>query len=284
MIPVSKESLGIICTSVGCEEITDADADKAAPSSKQNHAPFVGNDRVTGDWLLAYLVRGQLCLELDGSSSHRLQPGFVTLFPPGIRYRFSLDGMEDVFLYYVSFSGKSLAERKVCTAIDEIGPITEIGLKSEIIDLFQQLMEASKSFSEDAQRVLGSTIVLLVARLVNSKHLFLELHRSPTFIEQAKATIKNRLYDKASIEDIAKEMKIPLSTFQRNFAKAEKISPYQYLLRCKIEEAKKEMLFNTTPLRFIAERFGFIDQYHFSRVFKHVTGKRPSQWRKEQQE
>jgi AraC-like DNA-binding protein len=282
MIPKSKETLGVICTSVGYEEITNGDP--RLPIDERHHLPFVGPERTTSDWLLGYLVRGNLSLELNGGHPHTLQSGIITLFPPGSRYRFTPSGEEDILLHHVSFTGKSLEERKICTTIDELGPVTEIGLKSEIIDLFQQLVETSKSYSEDAQRELGATIVLLVARLVNCKHLFLELHSAPSFIEQAKATIRNRLYEKVSMEDIAREMKIPLSTFRRNFTKEEGVSPYQYLLHCKIEQAKKEMLFNTTPLRYIAERFGFNDQYHFSRVFYKVTGTRPSVWRKAQQE
>jgi AraC family transcriptional regulator, transcriptional activator for feuABC-ybbA operon len=282
LLPENSESLGVVCTAVGYEyALPEAPIQNV---KRMETSPFSGKPFCTDEWLLAYIINGSFLLMLEGDIQHTIKQGMVTVIPPGTWYRFDFNQHVHTCIHYVSFKGKALAERKVCTAIDELLPVTEVGFNIEVVELFQRLLETSKSTAEGSQRELGASIVLLVAKLVNCKHVFQSIHTRPSMIDQAKIMMHTHINDHISIEDIAREVKVPLSTFRRTFKKTAGVSPYQYLLQCKIEYAKRDLLRTDTPQRTIAEKLGFSDQYHFSRVFQHITGMRPTQWRKDQQD
>lgn len=77
--------------------------------------------------------------------------------------------------------------------------------------------------------------------------------------------------------------KIPLSTFylKRLFKKETGESPLEYLTAKRIEYSKQLLgaKYETTmSIKEIASLAGYDDPYYFSRVFKKVTGKSPSDW------
>jgi AraC-like DNA-binding protein len=56
------------------------------------------------------------------------------------------------------------------------------------------------------------------------------------------------------------------------------MTPYQYFIDIKIYEAKM-FLEQKIPVKEVAFRLGFKDQYYFSRLFKSKTGVNPSCWK-----
>jgi len=53
----------------------------------------------------------------------------------------------------------------------------------------------------------------------------------------------------------------------------------QYLCRLRIERAKKLLLFSTKPVAEIGQEVGWLDPFHFSRIFSRETGCSPSKFR-----
>ncbi len=85
-----------------------------------------------------------------------------------------------------------------------------------------------------------------------------------------------------TIEDIAKEAGISASHFSRLFKQVIGDTPYQFLMRYRVERASEMLSDATRPLIDIALACGFSDQPHFTRTFKQVRGETPNAWRKRQ--
>ncbi len=64
--------------------------------------------------------------------------------------------------------------------------------------------------------------------------------------------------------------------FQRDFG----ITPYQYLLRRKMETARMLLKNSVKPVKEIACELGFSDEYYFSNIFKKKNGVSPQKFRK----
>ena len=56
----------------------------------------------------------------------------------------------------------------------------------------------------------------------------------------------------------------------------------RYLRRQRIEAACADLLSHEDDLEAIAERYGFCDRYHFSRIFRAEIGLPPITWRRQQ--
>jgi AraC-like DNA-binding protein len=284
-LPPATERLGVTCSSVGVESAGYGLSIVAADQQTESDNPssrFDGALRVTSDWFLAYMITGSGQLLID-NGCHDIGQGSVVCLPPESGFRVEIDREHPYCIYYVTFGGQSMRERKVCTAIDELTPTAEIGLCRDVIRMFRDLLETGVSRTVDAQRELGASIVLLVAKLVNRLHDRRSAEHRPTAVDRAKAIMAAHIFDHISVGEIAREVGVPKSTFRRTFRSNAGISPYHYFIERKIEAAKNDLLMDATPLRAIAEKYCFTDQYHFSRVFSRVTGCRPTEWRRQHQ-
>ncbi|WP_299328870.1 AraC family transcriptional regulator [Parasphingopyxis sp.] len=83
-----------------------------------------------------------------------------------------------------------------------------------------------------------------------------------------------------TIEDMAREAGLSESHFSRLFKRTIGDSPYQFLMRYRVERAEEMVADTARPLSEIALACGFSDQAHFTRLFKQFTGETPSQRRK----
>ena len=80
-------------------------------------------------------------------------------------------------------------------------------------------------------------------------------------------------------DDVARHVAMSTRTLARRFAAALGISPVQYILQCRIEQAKRLLARPGIGLRRIAIECGFSDEAVFRRAFKQVAGQSPSAWR-----
>jgi AraC family transcriptional regulator len=83
-----------------------------------------------------------------------------------------------------------------------------------------------------------------------------------------------------TIEDIAREAGLSQSHFSRLFRQVIGDSPYQFLMRYRVERAQEKLADCGRPLIDIALACGFSEQSHFTRIFKQITGETPSAYRK----
>ncbi len=97
-------------------------------------------------------------------------------------------------------------------------------------------------------------------------------------LQQAIDFIQAHLTDAVSLEDIATELGMSRYYFCRLFKISTGISPYQYLIQCRIEQSKYLLLKGQMSTAQVAVEVGFADQSHFNRHFKKFVGVSPRQF------
>lgn len=103
-------------------------------------------------------------------------------------------------------------------------------------------------------------------------------------LKQATEYINEHAAQNLSLTDIATIVQMSPYYFNRLFKQSTGLTPHQYLIKCRTEQAKR--LLNTTNLSIanIAQQVGFVDQSHLARHFKRQVGIPASQFRKEWQD
>lgn len=99
-------------------------------------------------------------------------------------------------------------------------------------------------------------------------------------VEQVKAEIKNNISQHYSLSYFAKKYHYNLSYFSQLFKKETGSSFAEYIANVKMDIAKSLMTHHDISLSEIAERVGYKDYYHFSKMFKKITGHTPSSYSK----
>lgn len=96
-------------------------------------------------------------------------------------------------------------------------------------------------------------------------------------LQQAIDYIQAHLAEDISLQAIATELGMSQYYFARLFKQSTGYSPYQYLIKCRIERAQ-ELLTQTQQIANVALQVGFASQSQFGRHFKRLTGVTPKQF------
>lgn len=105
---------------------------------------------------------------------------------------------------------------------------------------------------------------------------------APWQMKRVSALIEAQLGEKLCLDQLAEVAKLSTSYFATAFRRSFGISPYAFILRQRVEFAKRQMLQGGVPLCEIALNCGLADQSHLSRVFRRTTGMSPTSWRHSQ--
>lgn len=99
-------------------------------------------------------------------------------------------------------------------------------------------------------------------------------------IKQAVAYLHQNYSRALSRTEIADELGMSEDYFSRAFSQELGISPWEYLNRYRMAQAKRLLQTTTHSVQVIARRVGIPDPAYFSRVFRRVVGESPSAYRK----
>jgi AraC family transcriptional regulator len=106
---------------------------------------------------------------------------------------------------------------------------------------------------------------------------------SPWQLRRALDFLAAHLGDDPTIAQLARECGLSSGYFARAFRQTSGVTPHQWLIRKRVEQARGLLLGNGLGLADIALACGFVDQSHFSRVFAKFEGDSPGKWRQRHQ-
>ncbi len=96
----------------------------------------------------------------------------------------------------------------------------------------------------------------------------------------AKSILLENLEGDISILDVAQACDLSRGYFIRAFRDTTGLTPYQWLIRERVNRARELLRASNAPLADVAIACGFADQSHFTRVFSTVVGMTPGNWRR----
>ena len=103
----------------------------------------------------------------------------------------------------------------------------------------------------------------------------------PFILKNVIQYINENITEKIEIQSLTKITKWSHHHFIRTFTKYINQTPYQYILKKKIEKAKAIICESDIPLSIIAIELGFNSYSNFCNAFKKETGKTPEMFRKQ---
>lgn len=91
--------------------------------------------------------------------------------------------------------------------------------------------------------------------------------------------LRSNIYGTVTLQDISIRFNISPSYINRLMKQKYQISPMDYYMKLKMEEAKKLLTSTKILIKDISESLGFNDQHYFSKVFKAYAGISPAKYR-----
>jgi AraC family transcriptional regulator len=263
-------------------------------ASTQHEQPYEDAYGSVPDHLIILHLDGPVGVSrIMGNAQARriIPPGGLFVLPGGADFRVRLEGELDSLHLYVRH-----------TVLQEVaddlvpGDPTRIEILSRLGDqdpLVERLALGVRDALEDPDPS-GSVYVDYLARAIAARlirgHSTAAVQPSPsrppkgglTRAQLARVTdfVETHLDKPLNLADLAAAAGLSATHFARRFKHATGVAPHQFLIRARVERAKRLLDQSDLAIAQVAFSCGFAHQEHLTRVFRRYTGATPGAFRR----
>lgn len=228
---------------------------------------------------IEFVAEGEGEVRLGDAETVALAPGTMYGYGPGdaVQMRGRRAGM---LKYFLALTGGGAAEA-LCEPVDLRLKVRRFEQHGEIRALLDLMVAEGRELAPRTADICLQVFRLLQLKLeqAQSRHEAAPDHARDRF-EHCKAMIEEDPRRFRSVEEVAVAAGIGRHRLFRLFRRFQGVSPYQFMLRQKMNHAAHDLLSTNLLTKEIAERVGFADPLHFSRVFRQIHNTSPSQFRR----
>lgn len=222
---------------------------------------------------LEFVAEGAGTVCIDGRT-RPLSPGSVYAYAADSALEIATDTSRPLVKYFACWSGRGLASR-LARARVPLGTCVHLAAAGEVQSVFEDLIREGQWHGPLTREVCVVLGELLLLKLEAAAIAPAGDEPARARFQRCKSLIDANVDRFLSLDDIAEAAGCDVSTLCRLFRRFQGTSPYQYLLRRKMNFAAEFLMESGGLVKEAAQRVGFADPYHFSRVFKAVHGVAP---------
>ena len=225
---------------------------------------------------MEYVIRGRGSLKLKGQN-HSLQPGTVFSYGPGVAQEIVASAEDPLVKYFVDFSGAHAKEILRASRLPA-GSVLQIFPPHGLQNLFDEMIYCGQ---RGAAEICLKLLECIALRIEESR-VAQESTDTLSFMsyQQCRRHIEANFQRIRTLAQLAKECRLDEAYLCRLFQRYDHQTPYQFLMRLKMNLAAEWLEQPGALVKQVAERAGFRDQFHFSRAFKKVFGVAPRVFRR----
>ena len=273
----ADEEYGCTVSVVGSQTISP---DEDYPSKE--HPPGYLFDpergRILQEYQLLYIVKGRGEFA-NQTTSYDIVKGSLVLLRPGVWHSYKPSKNEGWTEYFIGFSGE-IADKAIEKLFAEDEHIFNVGLKQEMVDLYQRAIEVAAEDRPSAQQLLCGIVMHLLGNLSYIAHSAITADRMDQIIEQAKAIMQEKASQNIDLDMLAEQLNVSYSWFRKVFREYTGYPPAKYFMLVKLRRAQYLLVNTQESIKEIAFSLGFKSPEHFYTTFKRVMGSTPSIYRK----
>lgn len=224
-------------------------------------------------FVLEHVVSGKGYVIVNGTK-HIVKAGDTYLLKPTENCEYYADKNDPYKKIWVNFRGPIAYELVTQYKLQDT-----VYKKVNLCPVFEKLFKIEE-LSTDLDKInfkLTSIITEMLMLLAESKNTTKPVSEMAVLI---KDSLDSYISQSFSLDIIAKELTTSKAEVIRQFKRAYNLTPYQYLLKIKINQARIMLENGTYSIIEIANHLAFNSPYHFSEIFKEKIGMTPTEYRK----
>lgn len=262
LAPSPRQPLAVVCG--GAEQL----------------APAYSVDRATFPYFsIEFVARGKGTLVLAGQTVPLL-PGAVFAYGPGVTHQIATDRDDPLVKYFVDFAGRRAVAmlRQFDLAPGTSGRVLSPG---EIQRVFDDLISNGLKSTRLASQICATLLEYMILKISDSLGTW-EAAQSPAYAtyQRCRQHIEANCMRLTGLPQIARQCHVVPAYLCRLFRRYDHQTPYQYLMRLKMNVAADRLRNPGVLVKQVAAELGFDDPFHFSREFKSVLGLSPEKFRR----
>lgn len=223
---------------------------------------------------IEFVARGKGSVVLR-DTEYSLFSGRIFSYGPGIAHVITTEAEDPLVKYFVDFIGPEASKmlRKFGPAP---GHVVQVASPDVILQIFENLIKNGQTDSRYTLSLCRAILEQLIFKIAETS-IVENSRTSAAFYtyQSSREIIQKNFMNLRSLEQIAEECHIDSAYLCRLFKRFDNRSPYQYLMRMKMNHAAQRLQLPNSSVKEIAFELGFSDPFHFSRVFKRIFGISP---------
>lgn len=241
------------------------------------------SDLQTSDlYTLLIVTSGTGSLHIDDTTVF-LKSDKCYLLPPGRRYR-TVNGFDSSIRFYrLTFAAVQIGGQQVRTYTGSLfaGRLEMTAYPfSRLIRQAEELCEGKDS-DGDIESMNRHIRFQELLRFLLEHNLDSAQADNPTqSVESTIRYMQNNYMHSMTVKQLAELARVPQWQYTPIFQELTGKKPLDYLTELRINRSKELLIHSNDPLREIAGRVGFADEYYFNRRFRQMTGVTPKQYAK----
>ena len=221
---------------------------------------------------LYYISSGKATIVSKENETLVLSPGRWYLLPAGFSFDFECEKEMEHYYFHLKlcdFDGTDLlrkCKKPICFEKEN----ENIAFLSDCI---------YKKTTLDGM-YLKQTALEVILRLLGENGIDIKADNYSPCVIKAIKYIKDNLSTRLTISEIAENIFVSKSTLTKHFKKELSMSVGEYVCDLVMSGAEYMLSATNESIQAISEKYGFCDQFYFSRKFREKFGQSPTQYRK----
>ncbi len=236
------------------------------------------------DWIVNYLHRGEIQTRIGRGKVVPRPANTGMIYAPEVCYGERAEGSEvnhSFIVFELRGSTESVLRKLVGRSGHSLLLDPEGQLGSSLRELANLLQNRRPGYELAVHgRFLSLLGLLSMAPLVEA-HVrnigggHLDVSHGGDLLKQVEHYVEAHLSEPVNVGDLARFLGKSESALWHTYPKVAGESPYQTIVRLKIDAAKRLLLSQGCSVKECSERLGFSSQFQFSRLFKRIEGVAP---------
>ncbi len=231
-------------------------------------------------YILIYCIKGNGWISINSKKIIVCENHYF-IIPENTPHSYASSKQNPWTIYWIHFSGKSasvFANKDDCA--QSINP-SSIDRIEERLQLFEEIISNLKmGYTIDNVNYANICLLHFLASFQYlSQYRQVRKTNKNDIIENSMIYMKNHLYIRLTLEDLAKQAQLSVSHYSLLFRKKTGQAPLSYLIQLKIQLACQLLDHTKLSISKVANKVGYDDPYYFSRIFRKTMGESPKTYR-----
>ncbi len=222
-----------------------------------------------------YILSGLWELEIAGNR-YQLEAGSLFAYGPETAYKLrALPSRQRLIKLFLDFCGHEAEAQLKASGLADGRPHTLIQTRW-VRDILDQLLDCGH-YPPATQRAMSRLLAELLLLQLREEAKFAPVEDNGSYgtFKRCRDYLRDHFRTLRTVEEAARGCHVDPAYLARLFKRHAPETPYQFLVRLKMEHAAACLLRRNSLVKAAALEVGFEDPYHFSRVFKSRFGCSP---------